>query len=364
MLKRRMRIGILTGGGDCPGLNAVIRAVTRHAIADRGWEVLGIEDGFRGLVERKVQPLDLDKVRGILTRGGTILGSTNRANPFKYPVKVDGREEVRDVSDTVIENLRGLGIEALIAVGGDGTMAMARDLGAKGARVVGVPKTIDNDLSATDYTFGFNTAVEIVTEALDRLHTTAESHDRLMICEVMGRYAGWIALTAGMAGGADIILIPEIPYRIGRVVEAIQARGRRGATFAILCISEGARPEGGSLSVVRAADPTRQEKLGGAGERLAGELSERLTEHEVRVTVLGHVQRGGTPTAFDRVLGTRYGIAAVDLIRDGGFGRMVTLRGNAVGSVEIAEACGQLKLVDPSGELAAAARATGVELGA
>jgi ATP-dependent phosphofructokinase / diphosphate-dependent phosphofructokinase len=360
-----VRIGILTGGGDCPGLNAVIRAVTKHAIGDLGWDVIGIEDGFRGLVDRKVQRLDLDKVRGLLTRGGTILGSTNRANPFKYPVKLPGGgEEVRDVSDTVIENLRSYGIDALVAVGGDGTMSMSRDLAEKGARIIGVPKTIDNDLGSTDYTFGFQTAVEIATEALDRLHTTAESHDRVMVCEVMGRYAGWIALTAGLAGGADAILIPEIPYQIERIVEAIRVRGRRGTTFAIVCISEGARPEGGTVSVMRAGDPTQQEKLGGAGDRLSTELGALLTEHEVRVTVLGHVQRGGTPTAFDRVLGTRYGTAAVDLIREGGFGRMVTLRGNEVGSVPIADACGQLKLVDPAGQLATTARATGVELGA
>jgi phosphofructokinase-like protein len=361
----RVRIAIMTGGGDCPGLNAVIRAVTKHAVGDLGWEVLGIEDGFRGLVERRAQPLTIPKVRGLLTRGGTILGSTNRSNPFRYPVKLpDGREEIRDVSDRVMENLRWLGIDALVAVGGDGTMSMARDLGAKGARVVGVPKTIDNDLEATDYTFGFQTAVDVATEALDRLHTTAESHDRVMICEVMGRYAGWIAITAGLAGGADVVLIPEIPYQIDRVVESIRRRGRYGLTFSIVCVSEGARPEGGALAVSRPGDPTQQERLGGAGERLAGEIAARLSEHEVRVTVLGHVQRGGTPNAFDRLLGTRYGKAAVELIRDGGFSRMVTLRGNAVGSVPISEACGRLKLVDPAGELVSVARATGVEMGA
>jgi ATP-dependent phosphofructokinase / diphosphate-dependent phosphofructokinase len=359
-----MRIGILTGGGDCPGLNAVIRAVTKHAISTYGWEVIGIEDSFRGLIEGHTRPLTIERVRGLLTRGGTILGSTNRANPFRYPVRLpDGREEVRDVSETVLANIRALELDAVVAVGGDGTMSMSHELGQRGARIIGVPKTIDNDLAATDYTFGFQTAVEIVTDAVDRLHTTAESHDRVMICEVMGRYAGWIALTAGLAGGADVILIPEIPYRIDRVVESITARHARGITFAIVVIAEGARPEGGELAVVRAADPTQQEKLGGAGERLAAELSRRLSDYEVRVTVLGHVQRGGTPSAFDRVLGTRFGTAAVDLIRDGGFGRMVTLRGNDVGSVPIIEACGKLKLVDPQGELVHSARATGVELG-
>jgi 6-phosphofructokinase 1 len=360
-----VRIGILTGGGDCSGINAVIRAVTKHAVLHLGWEVLGIEDGFRGLIERRAQPLGLERVRGLLLRGGTILGSTNRSNPFAYPVKLpDGTVQVRDVSDEVIASLAHYELDALVAVGGDGTMSMARDLGAKGARIVGVPKTIDNDLEATDYTFGFQTAVEIATEALDRLHTTAESHDRVMICEVMGRYAGWIALTAGIAGGADVILIPEIPYDHERILEAIRVRGRSGATFAIVCISEGARPEGGVPSVARAAGPTQQETLGGAGERLAGQLASRLGETEVRVTVLGHLQRGGTPTAFDRLLGTRYGAAAVDLIQEGGFGRMVTLRGNSVGSVPIGDACDRLKLVDPAGELAHTARATGVELGA
>ncbi len=358
-----MRIGILTGGGDCPGLNAVIRAVTKHAILHYGWEVVGIEDGFRGLVEKTTQMLDLNKTRGLLTRGGTILGSTNRANPFKYPVKKpDGAEEIRDVSADVVKNLRELGVEALIAVGGDGTMSMARDLGAMGVQVIGVPKTIDNDLAATDYTFGFQTAVEIATEALDRLHTTAESHDRVMLCEVMGRYAGWIALASGLAGGADVILIPEMPYEIDRIVTALHERSRRGISFAIVVVAEGARPAGGQLAVVRAGDPTQLEKLGGAGDRLARELATRI-DHEVRVTVLGHVQRGGTPSAFDRLLGTRYGVGAVDLVAQGAFGRMVALRGNEIGSVPIGEACGQLKLVSPDGELVRAARVTGVEMG-
>jgi ATP-dependent phosphofructokinase / diphosphate-dependent phosphofructokinase len=358
-----MRIGILTGGGDCPGLNAVIRAVTKHAILQYGWEVIGIEDGFRGLVENRTRLLDMSSVRGLLTRGGTILGSTNRANPFAYPIKrPGGGEDIVDVSEMVVGNMRELGLDGLVAIGGDGTMSMSRDLGKLGARVIGVPKTIDNDLAATDYTFGFQTAVEIATEALDRLHTTAESHDRVMLCEVMGRYAGWIAMAAGLAGGADVILIPEIPYDIDRVVDAIRQRGRHGISFAIGVVAEGARPLGGSLAVVRKADPTQQERLGGAGDRLATELSQRL-DHEVRVTVLGHVQRGGTPSAFDRLLGTRYGVGAVELIAKGAFGRMVTLRGNAVGSVPIAEACDSLKLIAPDGELVRVARATGVEVG-
>ena len=359
-----MRIGILTGGGDCPGLNAVIRAVTKHAILRHDWEVVGIEDGFQGLVEPRVQRLDLPRVRDLLLRGGTILGSTNRANPFRYPVPgPDGSLEVQDRSGRVLENLRELGIDAVIAVGGDGTMGMVREFGALGARMIGVPKTIDNDLAATDYTFGFQTAVEVATDALDRLHTTAESHDRVMLCEVMGRYAGWIAYAAGMAAGADVILIPEVPYDLERVIAAIRERGRHGLNFSIVAVAEGARPVGGELAVARAGDATREARLGGAAARLAGELG-RVLDHEIRVTVLGHIQRGGTPNAFDRLLGTRYGVAAVDLVAEGAFGRMVALRGERITSVPIAEACGTLKRIDPAGEQVRAARAIGVEMGA
>ena len=364
LLMATRRIGILTGGGDCPGLNAVIRAVTKHAGGSYGWTVVGIEDGFQGLYLRRWRELAQDEVRGLLVRGGTILGSTNRANPFHYPVKLpDGREVVRDVSDVCLRHLDELELEALVAVGGDGTLQMAEKLGQRGARIVGVPKTIDNDLSATDYTFGFQTAVEIATEAIDRLHTTAESHDRVMICEVMGRTAGWIAMAAGLAGGADVILVPEIPYQLERVIEAVATRSRRGISFSIICVAEGARPVGGELAVEHAGDATRQARLGGAAQRLAAALEHRI-EHEVRVTVLGHVQRGGTPTAFDRLLGTRYGVAAVDLVAAGRFGHMVALRGNRLEAVPLSEATGQLKLVDPAGELCATARATGVELGA
>jgi 6-phosphofructokinase 1 len=358
------RIGILTGGGDCPGLNAVIRAVVKHAIGSYGWEVIGIEDGFQGAYEKRFRTLTTNDVRGLLTRGGTILGSSNRANPFKYPVKLPGGgEEVRDVSDEIMQNLNALELDALVCVGGDGTMIMSQGLIEKGARIVGVPKTIDNDLVATDYTFGFQTAVEIATEALDRLHTTAESHDRVILCEVMGRYAGWIALEAGLAGGADIILVPEIPYRIDAVVEAIQARKRLGITFGIICVAEGAKPIGGDVAVTRKGDATQLERLGGAADRLARELTKHMSEHDVRVTVLGHIQRGGTPTAFDRLLGTRYGTAAVDLVAQGQLGRIVALRGRDITSVPITDACGKLKLVDPNGALVDAARKTGVSMG-
>jgi 6-phosphofructokinase 1 len=358
-------IGILTGGGDCPGLNAVIRAVVRHATGTHGWDVLGIEDGFQGLYERRYRKLELSSVRGLGRRGGTVLGSSNRCNPFKYPLRrADGSEEIRDVSDEVLRNLAALGLDALIVVGGDGTMAMSQKLIERGARIVGVPKTIDNDLPATDLTFGHATAVEIATEALDRLHTTAESHDRVILCEVMGRYAGWIALNAGIAGGADAILIPEIPYRVERVVDAVRRRGAQGISFSVVCVAEGARPEGGDHAVRQRAGGVGQDRLGGAAERLQRELEASGLEHEVRTTVLGHVQRGGPPCAFDRVLATRYGARAVDLIAEGGLGYMVALRGTAIETVKIAEATGSLKLVERDGELVQTARATGIELGA
>jgi 6-phosphofructokinase 1 len=362
---QKKTIGILTGGGDCPGLNTVIRAVVKHAALTHGWEVVGIEDGYQGLYERRYRRIAVNDVRGLLRRGGTILGSSNRCNPFRYPIKLPGGgEEIRDVSETVLKNYHELGLEALVVVGGDGTMQMSQQLMERGARIVGVPKTIDNDLLATDLTFGHTTAVEIATEALDRLHTTAESHDRVILCEVMGRYAGWIALAAGLAGGADAILIPEIPYRPERVAEAVRARGRAGITFSVVCVAEGARPEGGEHAVREKSKGVGQDRLGGAAERLMRELAEVGLDYEVRTTVLGHIQRGGPPCAFDRVLATRYGVAAVDLIADGGIGRMVALQGAKIGSVTIAEACGSLKLVDPAGELVRTARATGVEMGA
>ncbi|HEY3358580.1 MAG TPA: ATP-dependent 6-phosphofructokinase [Polyangia bacterium] len=358
-----MRIALLTGGGDCPGLNAVIRAAVRRATLHYKWDVLGSEDGFHGLYENRFRELGPGSVRGLLHKGGTMLHSSTRGNPFAYPVKLpDGTEEVRDVSDTVIANLKARGIDGLVAIGGDGTMSMARELGAKGVKVVGVPKTIDNDLSATDYTFGFNTAVTTATEAIDKLQTTAESHNRVMICEVMGRYAGWIALYAGVASAADIILLPELPYDIDRIVEKIKARAALGITYTIVCASEGACPKGGDRCVKVKGDKTMQEILGGVGESLAAQIRDRVA-HEVRVTVLGHIQRGGQPTPFDRILGTRLGVAAVDLIAQEKFGHIAVLRGTEIASVPIVDAVGQLKLVDPFGELCNAARATGVEFG-
>jgi 6-phosphofructokinase 1 len=358
------RIGILTGGGDCPGLNGVIRAATLHARHTFGWEVVGIRNGYEGLYEEEYVELHHSNTQHILPRGGTMLGSSNRANPFAYPVKLpDGRVEIHDVSKRCMENLARLDLHGLIVVGGDGTMSFAQKFIKAGAtRIVGVPKTIDNDLEATDYTVGFQTAVEIVTEALERLHTTAESHERIMICEVMGRYAGWIALTAGIAGGAHVILIPEIDYDIDKVVEAFHRRHGRGVSHSVVVISEGAKPKGGTLAVVTPGDATKQEKLGGAGMRLAEEISAR-TDYEVRVTVLGHVQRGGAPCAFDRELATRFGVQAVEMVAAGQFGHVAALEAGKLVAKPIEKAVKKLKLVDPSGEIVRSARGIGVELG-
>lgn len=293
------RIGILTGGGDCPGLNAVIRGVVKSAIIGRGWEVAGFEDGYDGLLyDREPRTLGFDDVRGILPRGGTILGTSNRGNPFSYPMEVNGKTVLTDVSDRVVERIKGLGIDALVAVGGDGSLKIALELMKKGVPVVGVPKTIDNDLMETDVTFGYNTALETATDALDKLHSTAESHHRVMIMEVMGRYAGWIALESGISGGADVILIPEIPFELNSVCRAIDARRCRGSKFSILVVAEGAYPRGGSRVVQKKADETTAiERLGGIGAFVSRELTSCL-DMDIRVTVLGHLQRGGSPLNF------------------------------------------------------------------
>jgi len=358
------RIGILTGGGDCPGLNAVIRAVTLHARQTYGWEVVGIRNGFEGLYEEEYVDLAPANVAHLVGRGGTMLGSSNRANPFAYPVKLpDGRVEIHDVSTRVMENLARLDLHGLVVVGGDGTMSFAQKFIQRGAtRIVGVPKTIDNDLEATEYTVGFQTAVEVVVEAIERLHTTAESHERIMIVEVMGRYAGWIALTSALAGGAHVCLIPEIDYDPDRVVEAFHRRHGRGVSYSIVVVSEGAKPKGGSLSVVTPGDPTKQERLGGAGQRVA-ELIAARTDYDVRTTVLGHIQRGGSPTAFDRELGTRFGVKAVELIAEGKFGHVAAVEHGKIVAKPIEKAVKKLKLVDPSGELVRTARGVGIELG-
>jgi phosphofructokinase-like protein len=357
------RIGILTGGGDCPGLNAVIRAVVLHARGTLGWDVIGIEDGFTGIYEERYVELNPKLVMGLVSRGGTILGSSNRANPFAYPVKLPGgKEEIHDVSDKCIANLEQLDLEGLIMVGGDGTMSIGQKLAAKGLRVVGVPKTIDNDLEATEYTIGFQTAVEVASEAIDRLHTTAESHDRIIICEVMGRYAGWIAMAAGMASAADVILIPEIDYDLKRVCSSLRRRHARGNTYSIIVAAEGAKPKGGVHAVIRSGDVTQQERLGGAGQILAEDIH-KATDYDVRVTVLGHIQRGGTPCAFDRLLATRFGATAVELIHAGQYGQVAALRGGEIVSAPLDLAVAKLKRVDPDGPMVRSARSLGIELG-
>jgi phosphofructokinase-like protein len=359
-----MRIGILTGGGDCPGLNGVIRAVTLHARQTFGWEVLGVRNGFEGLYEEDYLELSSHSVQYCLSRGGTMLGSSNRANPFAYPVRLpDGRVEIHDVSTRCMANLARLDLHGLIVVGGDGSMSFAHKFIQRGAtRIVGVPKTIDNDLEATDYTIGFQTAVEVVVDAIDRLHTTAESHERIMIVEVMGRYAGWIALTAGLAGGAHVVLIPEIDHDPARVIEAFHRRHGRGVSYSIVVVAEGAKPRGGALSVVTAGDVTKQEKLGGAGVRLAEAIAAN-TEYEVRTTVLGHIQRGGTPCAFDRELATRFGVKAVELIAEGKFGHVAAVENGHLVARPMDKAIKKLKLVDPAGEMVRAAKGVGIEFG-
>ncbi|MFO7251114.1 MAG: 6-phosphofructokinase [Actinomycetes bacterium] len=328
-----MRIGVLTGGGDCPGLNAVIRAVVRKGISVYGHEFVGFRDGWRGPLENDTMPLDIEAVRGILPRGGTILGSS-RTNPMKIE---NGVERIK-------ENLEKNGVDALIAIGGEDTLGVARKLFENGVKVVGVPKTIDNDLNATDYTFGFDTAVNIATEAIDRLHTTAESHHRALICEVMGRHAGWIALHAGMAAGANVILIPEKPFDIDKVCAYVESRFK--TRYApIIVVAEGAHPIEGQMALQsNELDAFGHVRLGGIGEQLAKEIEKR-TGKEARTTVLGHIQRGGTPSAFDRVLATRFGLHAIDAVHEGDFGKMVALRGTDIVRVKLDEAVDQLKLV-------------------
>ncbi len=328
------KVGVLTGGGDCPGLNAVIRAITRTAI-NNSWEVIGIKNGWRGLIEKDFLILSLESVSGILPKGGTILG-TSRTNPYKK------EEDVQKVKNTYKE----LNLEALIAIGGEDTLGVANRLSQEGLRIVGVPKTIDNDLNATDYTFGFDTAVNIATECIDRLHTTAESHHRIIVVEVMGRHAGWIATYSGLAGGADVILIPEIPIDIKEVCELIKRRHNRGKTFSIIVVAEGAKFKNAKeILKDEEVDEFGHVKLGGIGNIL-GKLIEKNTGYETRVVVLGHIQRGGTPTAFDRILATRYGVKAMKMVLEKKYGRMVALRGNQIIDVPLQEAVAELKTVD------------------
>lgn len=350
------RIGILTGGGDCPGLNAVIRAAVKSAIGDHGFEVIGIEQGFEGLIHGHTFPLSYERIRGILPKGGTLLRTTNRGNPFEYEDGDTG--EVADRSRAVLDHVAKLDLSGLVVIGGDGTLKIAQTFFELGLPVVAVPKTIDNDLAATDYTFGFMTAVGVATEAVDRLHSTAESHNRVMILEVMGRNAGWIALYAGIAGGADIILVPEIPYDAATIVHGIEERCSHGAEFAIVVVAEGAKRVGGDEVY---ADQ-RSKRLGGIAYQVAEDI-QRNVDLEVRVTVLGHTQRGGSPVAFDRILATRFGTAAIDLIAKEQFGSMVALKEDEIVPVRIVDAIQRPKLVHPDSDIVRTARSLGIIFG-
>ena len=361
MKKEIKKIALLTGGGDCPGLNAVIRAVTRSAILNYGYEVIGYKFGYRGLYNNDFMKLDLSTVSGLLPRGGTILYSSNKDNLFDYAIVEDGKTVKKDVSDVAVENLKKENVDVLVVIGGDGTLTSARDFARKGVKVIGVPKTIDNDLGSTDITFGFNTSIGVATEALDRLHTTAESHHRIMILEVMGRNAGFIALESGIAGSADVILLPEIPYDINKIVEKIEDREKQGKLFTIIVVAEGAKPKDGDVMVAKivndSPDPIR---LGGIGNKLAEDLEKIVKEKEVRCTVLGHIQRGGTTCTFDRILSTRYGVAAVELINEEKFGSMVCLKGNEITYDSLENVIGNNKKVDPNGELVTVAKKIGI----
>jgi phosphofructokinase-like protein len=361
--KEIKNIAILTGGGDCPGLNAVIRGVVRAAVNVHGWEVTGILDGFDGLIEGRTRKITSRDVRGLQARGGTILGTSNRGNPLNYPVEGENGVEYRDVTGTIVSNIRELGIDALIAVGGDGTMKITQAIFEKGVPVMGVPKTIDNDLKATDVTFGFNSAVSTATEALDRLHTTAESHHRVLVLEVMGRDSGWIALESGIAGGADVILIPEIPFDIGKVCAHIRGRKKTGSRFSIAVVAEGAFPAGGKKIYEKepGSDGTPG-RLGGMGQWVSEQIA-LCANFETRTAVLGHMQRGGTPTTYDRILATRFGVEAVNNIALGNYGNLVCLKGTEIVCKKISEAIENINLVDPEGQLVKTAEALGITMG-
>lgn len=359
------RIGILTGGGDCPGLNAVIRAVVNTAYRQYGIEVYGIRDGYKGLIENNVKKFELEEVSGILPRGGTILGTSNRDNPFKYPTQGEkGDHQYRDVTDQVKKTIDIYKMDAIIIAGGDGTQSVAQQLHEQhGIPVVGVPKTIDNDIDGTDITIGFDTALDIATASIDKLHSTAESHHRVMVCEVMGRYAGWIALEAGLAGGGDVILIPEIPFTMEKIVEKIESRIRFGKRFSMIVVAEGAKEEGGNIVVSRqVADPNDPVRLGGISQYVSRKI-EDLTAIETRFTILGHVQRGGSPSAFDRILATRFGCHAVEAVMQEMFGYLVGLRGNEIKKTPLKEALSVPRRVKPDSDLVKTAQAVGTSFG-
>ncbi|WP_396206222.1 6-phosphofructokinase [Gemmatimonas sp.] len=358
-----MRIAISTGGGDAPGLNAVIRAAVLSA-RTRGWDVLGIKRGFAGLLgEDEIVPLTVDSVRGIASQGGTIIKTTNRGSPFSYPIQQpDGSWQHVDRSDELVENARNLGIEAIISIGGDGSLKIAQQLQAKGVRVVSVPKTIDNDVAGTITTFGFDTAVNTAMEAIDKLHTTAESHDRVMVLEVMGREAGFIALHAGVAGTADVILIPEIEWELDKVCEKIMERDASGKRFSIVVVAEGSKPKGGNESIIGASLPGQDRRLGGVAERLAYDIQQQ-TGKETRSMVLGHLQRGGSPTGYDRLLATRFGAAAVQAVADKKWGHMVALQSPHIVPIPIEEVLRETKRVDPKHDVVQTARMIGISFG-
>jgi len=357
-----MRIAIVTGGGDCPGLNAVIRAVAKTA-TKRGWETIGIIGGYEGLLPpQNYRVLDYKALDGLLVRGGTILSTANRGRFSAKTGHGESRELPQELFDATLKGMKQLGIEALVSVGGDGSLSIAEQMHGHGIPLVGVPKTIDNDLAATMMTFGFDSAVACATDALDRLHTTAESHNRVMVLEVMGRYAGWIAIYAGVAGGADVILIPEIPFRYESVCEAVSAREKLGKHFTLIIAAEGAKLAGGDFVTSAAQEQHREARLGGIGEVVATEVAKR-TGKETRTVVLGHLQRGGSPTNMDRALCTLFGAKAVELIAQGKFGRMVAHTGKSVDSVPLREAIGQLRTVPLDGTFVSAARALGICLG-
>jgi ATP-dependent phosphofructokinase / diphosphate-dependent phosphofructokinase len=363
MRKKIRRIAVSTGGGDAPGLNAVIRAIVLAA-ERRGWEVVGIRKGYLGLLDTDhIVQLDRERVRGIIHLGGTILGTSNRGDPFAYPLEIPGGEtRTVDRSAEVVANFERLGLDALIAIGGDGSMRIAHRLAQMGLPVVGVPKTIDNDLVGTVVTFGFDTAVTVATEAIDRLHSTAEAHERVFAVEVMGRYAGWIALEAGIAGGADVILIPEIPYDVGAVCRQVMDRVARGRNFSLVVVAEGARPRGGEMVTQGPAEVGHEVRLGGVGERVAAEIA-RATGRETRTVTLGHLQRGGCPTPRDRLLALRFGAAAVRLVAAGKLSVMVALDPPTVRTVPLAQAASRTKTVPLDGDIVLTAREMGLCLG-
>jgi len=355
-MENRKRIAILTGGGDCPGLNAVIRAVTKKAIYENGLEVIGIQDGYEGMVRNRYRKLQYNDVSGILALGGTILGTSNTANPYRYVVKKGKTSEVKDLSRLALRNVRKLGVTCLVCIGGDGTLSIADRLYKDGLPIVGVPKTIDNDLRGTDISFGFDSAVCIATEGIDRIHTTAQSHHRVMIVEVMGRRAGWIGLHSGVAGGGDIILIPEIPYDINIISEKVRERNRKGKKCSVIVVAEGAKPKGGDPVIQRivkdSSDPIR---LGGIGFVLGQEIEKR-TGVETRTVVMGHLQRGGSPTSFDRILATKLGTRVVDMIKNREFGFMVGVRGDALVNVPLHKVAKGPRLVSLNDPLLISAR--------